>query len=490
MSVIGRVARNTSWTLAASLWGKLAGAIFIIVASRTLGVVEVGRFSTVQVVLFFFLFLANLGFSQTAVREIAKDRARADEIFVNVFTLRTISAGLALLVLALFLVWHPYDGEMRLFFLIMAITIPTTVISDSALGLFTAHERLEVPAKVGSALTLFTQVGGITALLAGFGLREVFVVFAASHLLFAAYNIHLVRREFSGHRFHLDPTLARELLRDTLPLGLLIVMTIIHGKVDLLMLSKIPGGTSIEVGGIPEFVAVGCYAVGYKIFDSVAVVLFALRAALFPTISAAMAENSERVRSAYMRFCSAITLVYGLPLVLLAPFGARWLLGTLFGDDFVLATVPVIILSFAYALYAYNAIMIPILINSARLMRFAGYGFVVIFLNIALNAWWIPEYSLYGAAAATLVSTIAMMIIKLRILSGEFAASAWFPVPGRVALPAALALLCAMILSAVHPVAAMVGGALIYFAGLHFFGVMPPEDRALLTRFISRLRAS
>lgn len=490
MSVLKRVARNTSWTLAASLWGKLAGTLFIIVASRTEGVEGVGRYSTVQVVLFFFLFLANLGFSQTAVREIAKNRDRADEIFVNVFTLRTISAVIALVALSLFLVWHPYDSEMRLFFLIMAITIPTTVISDSAQGLFTAHERLEVPAQVGMVLTLLSQVGGIVALLVGFGLREVFVVAAVSHLILAGYNFYLVRREFKGHRFHLDPVLARALLRDTLPLGLLIIMTIIHGKVDLVMLSKIPGGDAIADGGVPEFVAVGCYAVGYKIFDSIAVVLLALRAALLPTISAAMADNAERVRLAYARFCSAITLVYGLPLVLLMPFGAEWILGALFGDDFILATVPVIILSFAYALYAYNAIMIPILINSDRLIHFAGYGFVVILINVVLNAWLIPDYSLYGAAAATLLSTIVMMVIKLHILTGEFGQPAWFSVSKRAILPAALALLCGMILSKIHPVAAVCGGGLAYFSGLSFFGVVCPEDRALLARLASRLRSS
>ncbi|MAE68976.1 MAG: hypothetical protein CME06_00745, partial [Gemmatimonadetes bacterium] len=394
--------------------------------------------------------------------------------------------------LVLFLIASPFGVEIRLYMGVMAISIFTVVISDSAQSLFVAHERLKVPSIVGSIFSGISAIGGGIALLLGGGLLSVFVVIAFAHILVAILNIWLVRREYVGHRFALDPVLAKSLMRDTVPLGLLIVLMIAHGKIDILMLSKIAGGARLAPDGVGELVATGCYGAAYKVFEAAAIVIMAVRGALLPTVSAAMVEGRERVRIAYSRGCRLLTLVYGLPLVLLTPFGARWVVHLLFGAEFDLATVPVMILSFAYALYAYNAIMLPILINSKRLLSFTFYGFLVVAINIGLNWLLIPQWSLYGAAAATLVSTIVMVLIKFRILSQEFGRSALFSIPRSVALPALITLAVALaVFHGLHaPALAVVAGGATYYYGLFRFGVIAADDRALLGKLGGQVRAA
>lgn len=489
MSVFARVARNTSWTLASNVWNKANAALFFIVVSRLLGPQELGRFSLVQTFFFYFYFLSNFGISQTVVREIARDKSRQEEIFFNAFTLRFILATVSSALLAIFVFVAPYPEDIRLYMAIMGVSIFTTVISDGAQNLFVAHERLKVPAVMGMFYTSLSSLGGLACIVAGYGLREVFMVTAVAHVWVAGANMWLVRREYQAHRFQLDSVVARALLRETLPLGLLIIMTIIHGKIDLVMLSKIPGGADLAGGPVDELVAVGCYSVSYKLFETSAIALLALRKALMPTISTAMSEGPKRVHAAYLRFCGVLTLLYGLPLVLFTPFGAKWIVTLVFGADFVLATVPVMILAFAYALYAYNALMIPILINSKRLLSFTGFGFLMIGINIALNALFIPRWSLNGAAAATLISTVIMTGFKFRVIGQEFGASAVFRLSRRAGWVALLGLLAA---SSIHftlgwaPLAVTVG-LTTYFAFLMGLRVLPLEDRRIFGRVGARL---
>lgn len=492
MSVLARVAQNTSWNLAASLWAKGANGLFFILASRILGPEEIGRLGVVQAVLFYFLFLSSFGLAQTAVREIARDRSRAEELFVNVFSLRVLLAILSSIGFLFLLLFGPYQGEMRVYLAVSGISIFTVVISDSGQALFVAHERLKVPAIFGMITSGISAIGGAIALLLGGGLLWVFLVIAGANIVVAGLNIWYVRREYVGHRFQLDWHVAKELLIETFPLGLLLVLMIAHGRIDILMLSQIPGGEKLVDGGIPELRATGCYGVAYKVFEAVSVAVIAARMALLPTISAAMAAGRERVRQAYLRGSQVLTLVYAVPLVCLAPFGARWLIELVFGADYTLATVPVIILSFAYAMYAYNAIMLPILINSRRLLNFALFGFLVVGVNIGLNWIWIPAYSLYGAAAATLASTMVMMVIKFHVLTVEFGASALFRIPLKTLLPMMLMLsAAAAIYFGLHspPLAVLVGGALYYY-GLARFNVLDPADRALFAKVFGKARAA
>jgi len=492
MSVLVRVARNASWTLAARLWSKLANGLFFIGASRLLGPAEMGKFGVVQAAFFYFGFFSSFGLAQTSIREIARDRSRSEEIFVNVFTLRSILALISASLLALFLAAAPYGEEIRLYMTVMGISIFTVVISDSAQSLFVAHERLKVPAIMGSIFSGVSAVGGGIALLLGGSLLSVFAAIASAHVLVAILNIWFVRREYVGHRFGLDPSLAKSLLREPVPLGLLIVLMIAHGNIDILMLSKIPGGARLAAGGIDELTATGCYGAAYKVFEAAAIVIMAARMALLPAVSSAMAKGKERVRLAYLRGCRLLTLVYGLPLLLLAPFGARWVVNLLFGAAFDLAAVPVMILSFAYAIYAYNAIMLPILINSKRLLSFTLYGFVVVAINVTLNWLLIPHWSLYGAAVATLLSTIVMVSIKLRILSQEFESSALFSVPWATLLPVTFTLAVTWAISRGLGSAplALLAGAATYFTCLLRFGVIDPEDRALLGRGLAKARGA
>jgi O-antigen/teichoic acid export membrane protein len=492
MSVLARVAKNTSWTLAASLWSKGANGLFFILASRLLGPEEIGRFGVVQAVLFYFLFLSSFGLAQTAVREISRDRARAEELFINVFSLRLILATVSSVAFTLLLIFGPYRGEMRFYLAVSGISIFTVVISDTTQALFVAHERLKIPALFGMITSGISAIGGAIALLLGGGLLWVFVVIVGANIFVAGLNAWYVRREYVGHRFQLDRKVAKELLVETFPLGLLLVLMIAHGRIDILMLAEIPGGSALVDGGIPELRATGCYGVAYKVFEAVSVAVIAARMALLPTISAAMAAGKERVRQAYLRGSQVLTLVYAVPLVCLVPFGARWLIGAVFGEAFTLATVPVIVLSFAYAMYAYNAIMLPILINSQRLLSFALYGFVVVGVNIGLNWILIPEYSLYGAAVATLVSTLVMMAIKFHVLSIEFGASAWFRVPLKTLLPMVLMVsVAAAIYFGLHspPLAVLVGGT-VYYYGLARFNVLEPADRALFAKAFGKARAA
>jgi len=77
-----------------------------------------------------------------------------------------------------------------------------------------------------------------------------------------------------------------------------------------------------------------------------------------------------------------------------------------------------VIILFSYLLSGYKLIFIILFINEKFLKYKSGIWIFAAILNIALNFWLIPKYSMYGAAIATLISYIVTLIPVL-ILSNR-----------------------------------------------------------------------
>jgi len=129
--------------------------------------------------------------------------------------------------------------------------------------------------------------------------------------------------------------------------------------------------------------------------------------AIAPTISQMYTKGEkERLQRMISKSILAV-MVFALPVALVLILGGKWILPFVFGQEYVPAYLPLVILCMGQLL---NACMgsVGLILNMAGLERITAKGVAIAaIINIVLNAVLIPFLGTIGAAIAT---SITLMI--------------------------------------------------------------------------------
>lgn len=183
-----------------------------------------------------------------------------------------------------------------------------------------------------------------------------------------------------------------------LPFMLLGGMYIITSRCDMLMLGAIKGTE-----------AVGLYGPVTRGVELLAYVLTAANNILSPNIASLYSENKLEQMQQLVTRSSRLMLLMSLPIAAILIFGGNWYL-SLFGSEFVQARSALTILCIGQ-LFNVATGSVGILLTMTGNENYNLIGSVInVLLNLILNLWWIPNWGIDGAAAATASSTIVVNI--------------------------------------------------------------------------------
>ncbi|WP_319420611.1 flippase [Pleurocapsa sp. FMAR1] len=184
-----------------------------------------------------------------------------------------------------------------------------------------------------------------------------------------------------------------------LPFMLLGGMYIITSRCDMLMLGAIKGTE-----------AVGLYGPVTRGVELLAYILTAANNILSPNIASLYSENKLEQLQQLVTRSSRLMLLMSLPIAAILIFGGNWYL-SLFGSEFVQARSALTILCIGQ-LFNVATGSVGVLLTMTGNENYNLIGSVInVLLNIVLNLWWIPNWGIYGAAAATASSTIVVNIV-------------------------------------------------------------------------------
>lgn len=192
---------------------------------------------------------------------------------------------------------------------------------------------------------------------------------------------------------------ARGILRDSWPLALSAVLTVIQLRVDVLMLKALAGNA-----------AVGIYGAAMKPVEATYIVSSALGIAAFPALSRAYTRDRARFQ-ALARELFVLLLTLGLPVAcILSPLG-NTLIPALFGRDYAASGSVFSILCLHVPLGFLNTLLVNILFAARRQKAEMWASVVTTAANVATNFLLIPRYGAPGAAVATLFCQFVALII-------------------------------------------------------------------------------
>jgi PST family polysaccharide transporter len=435
----GRVARGLTWTLLDTWGSQLLGLFIFILLARLLTEIDFGLVTLAAVFVAFAQLLVDQGLGDAVVQRPQITRRQLDTAFwASVVTGLLITGASVVLAIPISILLG--DRRLEPIIQVLSIIFVLTALSSIQMGLLRREMAFRSLALRRLVAVALGGVVGVGMALAGFGAWALVGQQIASALV-SVVTLWAVTPWRPSFQF------SRQDFGELFGYGINVVggdmLNFLSRNVDRLLIG-------VFLGVIP----VALYGVGYRILDTSQTLLVnAARKLVFPTFSR-LQHDPERIRRAYSRInraSSALTLpgYVGLAMVAqeatVAVFGARWTESGPVAAVLFLAGPVLTVQAFSGAVF--NAVGHPEVTLRFRLVttitNVVGFLVAVLvfrdivavaaafvlrgYLLLPINLYWMRKYAgipirehlleLKGVAAATAVMAIAVLLLKIALVS-------------------------------------------------------------------------
>lgn len=395
-SVTRKIAYNTAVQVIGKVVILLLAAISFGILTRYLGPEGYGKFTLTLVYLSLFAIAADLGLFTIAVREMSKDESRMKEIVGNTLSLRALLSVVVLGIAIGIGFLLPYEPDVRVGIAIAAISQFFGLLNSSLVTVFQTKLRMEFSviadiigrlASLGAVIIVAMEGYGFYAVVATAGLGQL-ITFAATTFLARRY----VSISFLG-----NTRLWKELLVESIPLGLALVVSQVYYRVDILILSFLRSTREV-----------GIYGADFKVMELLLTVPGFFVNSVFPVLIKRLDEGGARAKL-LMQKAVDILLMFFIGVACGGIVAAPKVLALIGGKEFVEGAYALQILLFSGIFSVVTLMMVTLYVAKGFQKKALQIGLVALAVNIALNLAVVPTYGYVGAAYMTLVSEILVV---------------------------------------------------------------------------------
>jgi O-antigen/teichoic acid export membrane protein len=226
-------------------------------------------------------------------------------------------------------------------------------------------------------------------------------------------------------RFRRSPSVWRELVVASLPLGVALALNEIYFRADTFIISL-----------SRSFDEVGFYALAFRIVEFGSVFGTILLTSMFPLLARYVSEEEARARRA-IQAASDVFLAIAVPAAVGGFFLAPGIVEAAGGSDFEGATGPLRILIVSGALALVNGLFGYALIAKDKQLNALWLNVLALALNLGLNVALVPAYGIEAAAAVAVASEVVILAGSVVLMRRYFAFFPRVTVLGKVMLAAA-----------------------------------------------------
>ena len=380
---------------AGRLGGAVGSAVWFVVVVHHLDQSAVGDLALLLSLGAMFGLLADGGYSVVLQAMVAADPESGASAFAAVARKRLpLGLGAAALTSAVWLT-TAHDADVRVAAVFSVSIIATTLYTSAGVtmralghaGVEGANETISRVGVLALGWWLLDRHGGLLAAATVYALADV-----ASALVLTA----LFRRRFGSR---VGPVDGRVLTaRRVAPVFLAAALGTTYYRIDLLMVHVIKGAPTAAL-----------YATSYRVFEAVMLPAGAVAALVLPAVFRAAKEDRARVALRITGVAVALTLVGAVVVELFA----RNLLDAVFGGSYASAAGSLRVLGLATIVTSATTVLAQV--HAVwRPGRLAVVWSIALVVNVGLNLVLIPRYAAAGAAWATLLCQLGVVVVLLR----------------------------------------------------------------------------
>jgi PST family polysaccharide transporter len=394
---LGSIVRKLSLKALSSALDRGSRLLLTVLAAPVLGEASFGLFVFASTVTAFVALAADLGIGVWSTRALARSNSdkgsvvRASVLFRGA-TAVPYAAVVAVLALRL-------SGEARLAMALLGAFALFNAFADHFCAVFRGTEEFGREARLNGIRACLTLVFGAVALTVGRSLASVASAMALSSGAAALYGmvevcrIHGVSLSPRSWPTAFGPLGVRGILRESLPIGVAGLVSLVYFKVDTVFVRAFAGDAEL-----------GAYGAAYKLFEGAMLVPSVVLAVLFPRLVRVC--DSPRERGRLERAIAGSLLGLGALLGTLAALARTPLVKLLFGPDFQRSEDSLWVLACGIPVVFLNYGLTHFLIARHRERVNSALAFLMLVAVVALDLALIPSHAGPGAAAATVLSEL------------------------------------------------------------------------------------
>ncbi len=473
------VAKNSLAPIVLQLFNKAIDTAFAMLMLRILTPGGAGQYYfIVNVIVYTDIFL-NFGLNIWLQREAAKAREKGGRLLGDVLLLRLGLCGVAVPLLALFvlgwgLIGEPLSAAQVWALTLFALGLVPANVAAALTALFQAHERMEVPALITVLSTVIKAALGTATLLLGWSLIGLGGVSIVTNLVTVLILGFLAARAGFVPRFQFDRTVHWSMLRESWPLMLNNLLSMAFFKVDVLLLEAMKGSL---VQGLYSSVA-------YKLIDAINIIPASFTFALFPLMSRYAESSREAMQRAYglaVRLLALVSLPLALALTTLAYPLANLVGGSGYIPDSAIALQLMI---WSIPLGFVNSVTHYLLIALGR-QRELTWTFVIgVGFSVVANLLLIPRWSYRASALIHVASEGVLLVAFYALMRRDLQPVRWGALLWRPLAAGALMGLAGGLLYGVNIWLATVSALGVYVGALWALGTFRDPEMALVRQLL------
>ncbi len=381
-----KIARNTIYQMvmrAASAITVLLATIFI---ARYFGLSGYGDFIKITAYVGLFYLLADFGLNAVFLQKTEKEIGFRDLLYLRIIA--AIILIFAAIGISFFL---PYNKPFNLGFslqdrigiIIFSLTIFSQAVIFSSAAIFQKKLRYDLSMKAGIIGSIVALVSVVLSISLSLSLSYVLAGFVLGALTTAIFSLIFTQEIIMPFSFNFPAV--RKLLRESLPLGTMLVFNLVYFKTDIFLLSVLKPASDV-----------GIYGLSGKFFEFIIALPLFLSNALYPTLLEKQRfANFLHDGKKYLILFIAISFIVLIPSWFLSP------LVSLIKPEFSPAIIPLRILLIFLPFFFATSILQWILIARKKQIYLMYVYIGATVANISLNLIFIPKYSYIASAIIT-----------------------------------------------------------------------------------------
>ena len=355
-----------------------------------------GRYSYIVSWFGIFLAISKIGMEDIMIREISKNLLMAKKMIGVGFWIRVFSGLLAILFSTIITILYSDDKEISFLIIILSLSLVLDAFSVSK-AYFLATSNSKTVSLINLVGTLFLALAKFLCILFELSLSEFIYILFCESLIKAIGYIILTKTYFGlDYLLGFDRKLALQWIKNSIPLLLASLSTILYMKADQIMILHYLDSS-----------ALGNYSMAVRFCESVNFLPIILSAVLYPSL---IESNLLKRNSNTQRLFSIITLTALFAMILVLCFAKFLTLHMLqdFTDFYGVLLINIWSIWFVFIGVASTKRLMVDNYEWIQMSRTA-LGLIV---NVILNIYWIPNYGITGAAYATLISYFVASLLS------------------------------------------------------------------------------
>ena len=464
-----KIAYNTLVSVGARIIGLALSLITLGFLTRYLGQAGYGQYATALAFLYVFSVFADVGLYSICIREISRPGADEKKIASVAFTIRFSVSLLVFVAAPVAALLFPYSAATKIAILIGAAGYWFMSSQQVMVGIFQKYLRMDKVA-IAEFLSRVFQLGLVVYFIKeDMGLLYLVAAFVGGAFLNFAL-VYFFAQKHIPLKLDFDFSYWKKILKQSLPLGIATVLTMIYFKLDTVMLSVLKSEADV-----------GIYGLAYKILESLLFFPAVFIGLMMPLMSKYALAAKEKFKQITQKALDVL-LIFTVPLVIGILFLSPKVIYLIAGSQFAASAGVLSILILATGII-YLAVLFSNMIIALEKQKALAYAYGIgALINVAANLIYIPKYSYYGAAATTLFTELVVTAIMLYILYKALHSLPSFKFIFKIAVAAIAMALVLYILANLNFWAQVTIAALAYFAMLYLIGGISLKELKALVK--------